>query len=588
MNPSRFHLLVLLILVSTILGCSNDGPIAPGAGDGPPSWAGAVGVVSVVPGDDAVTVFWGQALDYQDPPVEYLVFMDTDDYPWDITPVIRPTNDPYTFTGLANGTTYWFGVRCRDSARPPHVDGNVKVLSSVPPRQGWARSWGGKSHDYMCSVATDRSDSVYAAGYTYSKNVDFDPGPGIDIPPSGEGDMFLSKFDSLGNFLWVLRWQGPGSVAASVALDSDGSIYLTGLFFETLDLDPGPGEVIRTSSGNSDSFLIKLDSSGNLIWARTWGGSRFDDASSVSIDPSGNLIVTGAFMATADFNPDPGVYELTSNGQYDAFMSKFDSSGNFLWARSWGGFMDDVAREADIDRLGNIYVTGDFFRDVDFDPGSGVDLHSSNGQDDAYLSKFDPSGNFFWVDIFGGSGMGIGASVALDSSDNVYLAGSFQYSVDFDPGPGIDLRSPVGGLDAFLLKLDTDGNLLRAVTWGGLGVSPFAIAVDRDNNVFVTGDFQDFVDLDPGPGGVWRESDGLKDGFLSKFDSNCDFLWGLTFGGSDCDLGDSVACDSVGNSYLGGWFLHTADFNPGPQVDNLVSNGSVDAFLARYSPDGDW
>ena len=134
-------LLILLPLLLAGLGCHSDGPIAPGGADAPPAWIGTVGIVSVVPGDSVVTVYWGEAVDFQDPPVTYLVYKDGDDSPWDQTPVVRSDNGPYVFTDLAVGVTYRFGVRCRDSAKPPHVDDNKKVLSAIPG--WWARTWGG-------------------------------------------------------------------------------------------------------------------------------------------------------------------------------------------------------------------------------------------------------------------------------------------------------------------------------------------------------------------------------------------------------------------------------------------------------------
>jgi hypothetical protein len=129
MHVKVFPLLPLLaFLAALITACNSDGPIAPGGGDAPPAWAQTVGIVSVVPSESAVTVYWGEAVDLQDPPVEYLVYKDSDDYPFDQSPVVRMDNTPFAFTDLDAGINYRFGVRCADSATPPHVDTNEKVI----------------------------------------------------------------------------------------------------------------------------------------------------------------------------------------------------------------------------------------------------------------------------------------------------------------------------------------------------------------------------------------------------------------------------------------------------------------------------
>ncbi len=329
----------------------------------------------------------------------------------------------------------------------------------------WARTWGGSYNDWGHGVACDGSGNVYVT-CAFHGTVDFDPGSGVDNHTSnGEDDVFLSRFDSSGSFKWVRTWGGSDEYyrdeGYGVAVDGSGSVYVTGYFYGTVDFDPGSGVDNHASNGEYDVFLSKFDSSGAFNWARTWGGSEYDLGHGVAVDGSGNAYVTGEFFGSVDFDPGSGVDNHTSYGGRYVFLSKFDSSGTFIWARTWAG-CDYVYTEwslgVAVDGSGNAHVTGAFEGTVDFDPGSGVDYHTTNGHPDVFLSKFDSSGDFQWARTWGGSGIDNGRGVAVDGSGNVYVTGFFEGTVDFDPGSGVDNQTSNGFWDAFLSKFPPDGN----------------------------------------------------------------------------------------------------------------------------------
>ena len=257
----------------------------------------------------------------------------------------------------------------------------------------WAKTWGGISSDQGYGAAVDGSGNIYTTG-SFQSTVDFDPGPDVDDHTAMVADVFLSKFDSSGAFLWAKTWGGTSvSLPNNVDADAAGNVFVTGYFYGTDDFDPGPGEDSHTANGFSqDVFLSKLDSSGGFLWAKTWGGSSSDYGYNVAVDVAGNVFVTGYFSGTVDFNPDSGVDSHVSNGGYyaDAYLSKFDSSGAFLWAKTWGGDSTDSGIGVDTDTAGNTYVAGYFSTTTDFDPGTDVDNHTSNGGSDVFLSKFPP------------------------------------------------------------------------------------------------------------------------------------------------------------------------------------------------------
>lgn len=197
----------------------------------------------------------------------------------------------------------------------------------------WAKAMGGVNMDRGYSIAIDGYGNVYTTG-NLEGTVDFDPGPGkFNLTSAGNKDIFISKLDPSGNFLWAISMGGLSwDEGLAIELDASGNVYTTGSFSGTVDFDPGIGIFNLTSGG---LFISKLDNLGNFIWAKGLGPSIY--GYSISLDDSGNVYTTGRFGWTADFDPGPGTFNLTSAGMGDIFISKLDSSGNFLWAKSMGG-----------------------------------------------------------------------------------------------------------------------------------------------------------------------------------------------------------------------------------------------------------
>ena len=457
----------------------------------------------------------------------------------------------------------------------------------------WARTWGGGSTDYGNGIAVDGNGNSYITG-SFRYTVDFNPGPGVDEhTSSGYVGIFLSKFDSNGVFQWAHTWDSNGyDSGRGIAVDGSSNVYITGNFYHTIDFDPGPGQDIHSSNGSGDIFLSKFDSNGEFQWTRTWGGYNYNRSVAIAVDGSGNVYTVGVFEDTVDFNPGPGVDEHGCNGDWDSFVSAFDANGEFLWARTWGGAGSDSAKGVAIDESGNAYITGGFRRTVDFDPGPGVDEHSSASLTsyDVFLSKFDSNGDFQWVRVWGENSHDIGIGVTIYESGSVYVTGLFYNTIDFDPGPGVDEHTSDGSRDTFLSKFDTYGEFQWARTWGGSCVDDgYGIAVDGSGNVYTVGRFQETVDFDPGNGVDEHISQKGDDIFLSMFDANGEFQWARTWGGAGySESGNGVAIDVNGNVYTVGVFQKTVDFVPGHGVDEQTSHGDTDIFLCKFPPDWDW
>ena len=342
---------------------------------------------------------------------------------------------------------------------------------------------GGPSDDVASGVALDGSGNVYTVGY-FAGTADFDPGPGaFSLTSAGEADIFVSKLDSAGNLIWARAMGGPSSddAALGVALDGSGNVYTVGSFAGAADFDPGPGAFNLTSAGDSNIFVSKLDSAGNLIWARAMGGPSSLDLAlgGVALDGSGNVYTVGSFAGAADFDPGPGTFNLTSAGEEDIFVSKLDSAGNLIWAQAMGGPSLDQAGGVALDGSGNVYTVGSFAGAADFDPGPGTFNLTSAGDSNIFVSKLDSAGNLIWARAMGGpSSVGAAFGVALDGSSNVYTVGFFAGTADFDPGPGAFNLTSAGGFDIFVCKLGSSDSPSRI----DLSVAALTFTTDEGMN----------------------------------------------------------------------------------------------------------
>ena len=387
----------------------------------------------------------------------------------------------------------------------------------------WTRTWGcphTSIDDKALGVASDPSGNIVLTG-CYFQPIDFDPDGGDPRTTNGFTDIFLTKYDPDGNYLWTRTWgsneyeQGEG-----IATDPSDNIFLTGSFRSTIDFNPDGGDP-HTSNGEADVFLTKYNADGSYQWTRTWGCSGFlgygkDIGEGVSSDPSGNIYVTGYFQNTVDFDPDGGDPRISS-GKFDVFLVKYGTDGNYIWTRTWGGPEPDRGYALSVDPSGNIVVTGEFEGTVDFNPDGG-DPHTSNGEWDVYLTKYASDGSYIWTRTWGGpGGNDCGYGTSFDQSGNIVVTGKFIHTVDFNPDGG-DSHTSINSDDGFLAKYDPDGNYEWTMVWGSYwGDYGYGISTDPECNILVTGSFgADEIDFKPG-GGDPRYNNGQEDAYVVKY-----------------------------------------------------------------------
>jgi len=457
------------------------------------------------------------------------------------------------------------------------------------PSFAWGKSMGGINRDAGTSLATDASDNIYVLG-SFNGTTAFDSAGTGTLVSNGQSDIFITKLSAGGNFIWNKQIGGPlGEYSSTISIDAADNIYYAGQFSDSVDFDPSPtSDYFLSAQGSYDTFISKLDSGGNFIWAKAIRGDAL--ISALTTDVLGNVYTIGQFYDTLDCDPGPGVFNLIAHAAQDIFISKMDTSGNFIWAKHLGGLSAEFGRSITLDQFGNIYTTGSFTGIVDFDPDltNYYYLGTTSGQH-FFISKLDSTGNFIWAKAMGrtpGSG-NIGYSIAVDGLGNCYTVGTFSDSVDFDPNSGIYYQFIFnGGPHIFIHKLDSSGNFIWAKSLGNLSSSAKcnSIKLNGAANLYITGFFQQTMDFDPDTGTYFLNAMPLGDPniYVAKFDSSGHFVWAKSIDGAGLDEGNAVALDNAGNPIIVGYFSSPTISFDSVTLFNADTNGiQVDIFVGK-------
>jgi hypothetical protein len=319
--------------------------------------------------------------------------------------------------------------------------------------------------------------------------------------------------------------------ATGVAVDGAGGVYVVGSTFGTL--------AGLTSAGDLDAFVRKYDSSGNAVWTRQFGSSEFDEAFAVAVDPAGSVYVVGSTFGTLSGQ--------ASAGDFDVFVRKFDPNGTTVWTRQFGSADFDEAFGVAVDSVGSIYVVGSTFGALAGQP--------SAGDFDAFVRKYDSSGNVVWSRQFGSSSLDEGRGVAVDRAGSLYVVG---FTNGVLPG-----QAPAGSTDGFVRKYDLNGVEVWTRQFGAAtSDEATSVAVGGTGSVYVAG---------------LTDPQLLGGGFVRKYDADGTVAWARQLETSS-DFTVAVAADASGNAYVA---ANTFDALPGQ-----TSAGLGDAFVRKYDASG--
>ncbi len=375
---------------------------------------------------------------------------------------------------------------------------------------------------------------------------------------------------------WTSHSGGLGyQEAHDLAVDADGNVITVGYFQGTIDLDPGAGTAYFSCAGGYDIFIQKVDADGNYLWGgKIGGGSSSEDASGVAFDADGNVLVTGKFDETCDFDITASSSSMAglAGTSDDIFVLKLSPDGDYLWSVPAAGTGQDLGKEIAADAAGNVFVGGTFRSTCEFaDMSGGTDSYTSWGVEDVFVWKLSPTGFTDWVHIISSTGTDNLDDLEADGS-SVLAIGTFENNLDQDglAGSGSTLIASAGGQDIFILDMDTTGATSHVATLGApANDRAYAVARDAAGNVLLAGGFAGTFDFDPGAGTEMKTTiAGLNDGFLLSLDNTLAFDWVKTTEAAGSDHLSDVNVSASGDIWVAGNFLGALDANLG--ADSMV------------------
>ena len=416
--------------------------------------------------------------------------------------------------------------------------------------QNWLHPAGGLSNDESFDIEVDANGNFYTTGYVSGESVF---GTDVTLISNGYSDAYITKTNSNGIVQWGKTFGGVfADRGLDLAVDPYNNIYVCGFFNGEADFG---GITLNSTDGSQDAFLMKLDPSGNVIWAKSIGGSEGDTAYGVEVDSQGNVIVTGQFKSLVNFD---GIVLLSeqdpSTGDYsfDIFVVKYDANGNFQWVRQGKAPQDDRGLALSIDPDDNILMTGQFSDTLEI---AGV-IHENTVDNSGFVLKLDQSGNELWFRRL--SAFQVLAYDLEVDEDRVYATGDFLGNLSvFDDEAVLSTLNGEATYQVFLMRFDIEGNLEWSLEDGS--DSPFsskAIAVDSNRDIYITGTFKCSLDEYANDEEITPSfySTGFRDVFITKYDEDGERIWADQSGGPKDDYCSGIAVGSGSSPAIAGSF----------------------------------
>lgn len=428
----------------------------------------------------------------------------------------------------------------------------------------WAKSAGGPQKVESYAIAADMHGNSYITGW-FEDSLKFGTTTLVAsiAGNSFASDIFIAKYDVHGNLVWAKKAGGTNyDYGNGIAVDTSGNVYVTGLFIGTVSF----GSLSITSITNDyDVFVAKYDANGNALWVNKVGGGAWDVGNGITLDKQGNCLITGAYRNTGTF----GSTTITSAGNYDVFVAKYDSNGTFIWAKGVGGTGDDRAQAITTDATGNSYITG-FFNGAFT---MGTSNLTSNGGSDILLAKFDAAGNPLWGKKFGGIHDDVGNSIVLNPHGDIYTTGYYTDTATFDTTH----VNGYGNKDAYVSKSDYKGDIIWVKKYGGTQDDEgYGISRDTFNNIYSTGSFWGTGNFDT----ITVMSTNQDDAYIAGIEAGTDKTkWTVNGGGLNIDVSRAIAASAYGGCFITGYFSNNATF--GSNTVNGYSIADNDLFVAR-------
>jgi Ca2+-binding RTX toxin-like protein len=449
----------------------------------------------------------------------------------------------------------------------------------------WVKTFGAAENDNAADVATDSSGNIFTTG-GFERTVDFDPGAGTTFLTAAglATNAWITRSDSGGNLVWAKALIGTQSFAHSISVDSAGSVLVAGHFSGTVDFDPGSGTASRTSAGGSDAFVLKLSSSGNLQWVRTFGSATNEFALDMAVDSADRVYLAGWFSGTVDFDPGSGNSNTSTVDAFDGYLLSLTSAGGFGWVRT--NFLPGTS-----DEVNRIAVAGDRVHAL-------ATTFGETSNDDLSIAAFDrETGGTVYNRRFGATSTVTVAGIVANADSSVILAGHLgRQSEESDSDPpyrisldGFSVAAAQGANAGFLVKLNAGGTTEWARTMPGQRMHFSSLAQADDGDVYIGGTIRNAMDADPGPGVAAVSGQGTKDPFVAVYTVNGDLRWvrSAAAAGAGLSFVGGLAIQPSGNVVVVGGFDGTVEFSPDGSADRTSTGvlNTQDVFTWVLSPD---
>ncbi len=453
----------------------------------------------------------------------------------------------------------------------------------------WAKTISGSGDELATSIAIDDSSNTYVVGYFQSQISFNRSIGSITLTSKGSYDFFISKFDCSGNAIWAVQVGGVGNERSDVPWGgvvfnniTKKIVFCTSIGSSaTAYAMNGINQSISTSGGSRDAVIGSYDLNGNISWINSYGGSGDDRPEAMCIDPLGNIIIRGEFENTVAF----GSTNLSSSGVHDLFLLKLTSGGTFIWVRKEGGASDEACNNRIMtDNSGNIYVNGNTSGTLTI--GSRTITHY--GAWGVYFVKYDSSGNTKWFMNSGNTGSMAGPSIVVDNNKNAYITSMFSNSVTYydNSNSSINVSNNGSNYDIAIFKIDSNGNFVWSKKGASTGSEiTYNIAIDYKSNIYISGTFSGSF----GFGSLTKVTNGGIDGYILMIDSSGKEKTLRTFGGTGNDEDFYSYIDNTGFLYTCGYYNNSVTFgnstlNAVGQGDAFFAKSKIDSFFS-FLPD---
>ncbi len=444
----------------------------------------------------------------------------------------------------------------------------------IDPELAWSSYYGGDGEDAVNGMAVDGNGDIIITGYTHSDNNMAYLGY-VNSYFGGTFDAYVAKLDANGNRIWGTYFGGTkGDFGTEVVTDNHNDIYVTGFTYST-NFETTPGVHQEELGNNYDAFLIKLNSSGGLIWSTLYGGGNYDYARGIALDTACNVYISGSTSSSLSIALDG--WQNTKGGANDEFLAKFTNEGILIWATYMGGELDDYSRAVGVDGENNVYLVGY----SESTTGIAYNAFDSiwTGNYDCTLTKYTADGIMLWSTYFGGNGDDNANGIDFDNLNNIYIAVQSSTSTGLCDG---GYRNVTGGaVDALLAKFNPYGDRVWSTYYGGVGEDMGKAVCVLDEFVYMSGHTSS-------PAGIaeyaYQETlGGGRDALIVKFDIQGNFYWGSYAGGTGDEYGRTM-CVLTNDAIVVGGKSFSSNFPVSIGAHQTVYGGNpADGFIQRIN-----